>query len=366
MRNVKLRRERAGALLGILLVLAVGLAAPAAADHAAGEAAGPIGLAPPPEPTVPPTITGTARVGSTLTADDGKWEGTPTLGHYWLRCDALGANCVFIHSTAPTYTLTDADLGKTIRLRVLATISTGAREVESAPTAVVQAALPPPQPAPAASGRPRMLVAPSLKGELREGSRLGVVSGVWSGLEPIAFALAWERCDERRCVATGTTGPAHVLGAADVGKRMRARVTASNSVGATSAYSDQSAIVEPRQAVPERMKPFPRIQISGFILRGGVRLRRLAVRAPPGSTVRVSCHGRSCPYRSGGGRMRSDLLVIRRMRGRFLRAGTIIEMRVTGAGRIGKYTRFRIRRGAKPARVDLCLVPRQRRPSRCA
>ena len=300
-------------------------------------------------------IAGATRVGSTLTGGDGRWEGEPTLGRYWLRCDALGTNCVFIHHAGSTYTLTAADLGKRIRLRVLATTQTGAREAESEPTAQVQAAR-----------RPGVLENPSLEGKLREGERIRMQPGLWSGIEPFTFTNRWERCDAHRCVPTGTTGPNHLLGPADVGKRMRARVTASNSSGSTSAFSMQSAIVRRRAPAWERMNPFPRIEISGFIVRGGVHLRRLAVRAPRSSTVRVYCRGRTCPGRAWRERMRSDLLVVRRMRGQFLRAGTIIEMRVTAAGKIGKYTRFRIRRGVKPARVDHCLVPRQSKPARCA
>ena len=358
-------RTSSGALLGFLLAGALVLAPTAGAGHPAGDAAGPVGLAPPAEPGAGPSVTGTARVGSTLTGYDGRWQGGPTLGRYWLRCSALGSGCVFIHHTRSSYTLTAADLGKRIRLRVLATTSTGAREVESEPTAEVQPALPPPA-TPGPPGRPGVLVPPRVEGKLREGEGIRLQPGLWSGIEPITFTNRWERCSAERCVPSGTTGQNHLLGPADVGKRMRARVIAANSSGSTSAYSAQSAIVKPRAPSPERMDPFPRIQISGFITRRGVHLRRLAVRAPHGSTVRVACRGRTCPSRAGRARMRSDLLVVRRMRGRFLRAGTIIEMRVTAAGKIGKYTRFRVRRGVKPARVDRCLVPRRSKPTRCA
>ena len=364
--RIRMRAGRLlGVLLGLLLAAPLALAPTAVGEHPAGEAAGPVGLAPPAEPTLKPAISGTTTIGSTLTAQDGQWEGGTTLGRYWLRCDALGGNCVFIHRTDRTYTLTASDLGKRIRLRVLATIATGAREVESDPTAVIQAAPQPPPPVRAA-GRPTAMVEPSLDGVLREGERIRLLPGLWSGIEPITFGNRWERCDVRRCTPTGTTGPGHTLVAADVGKRMRARVSASNSAGSTSAFTTQSAIVKRRASAAEPMKPFPRIEISGYIVRRGVHLRRIAVRAPPGATVRVACRGRTCPYRASRARMRSDLVVVRRMRGRFLRAGTVIELRVTAAGRIGKYTRFRIRRGRKPARVDLCLVPGERKPARCA
>lgn len=365
------RSHAPGALAGLLLVATLVAPPPAVAEHAAGPAAGPVGLAPPAAPANPPAVTGTTRVGAALTGDDGVWEGQPTLTRYWLRCDLLGADCVFIHHTAPTYTLTSADRGWRIRLRVLATNATGAREVESEPTAAVEAALPPPPPPPPPAvaalppGRPQLLAAPSLRGRMREGSRIRVQSGLWSGHVPMSFANRWERCDARRCIPTGTTGPIHVLRRADVGNRMRVRVSVSNASGATTVFSEQSAPVKPPPPAPQPMKPFPRIQISGFIGRGGVRMRRLAVRAPPRSTVSISCRGRGCPFSSARARLRSDLFIVRRMTGRFLRIGMVVEMRVTGGGRIGKFTRFRIRRGVKPARVDRCLVPGKRTPSRC-
>jgi hypothetical protein len=38
---------------------------------------------------------------------------------------------------------------------------------------------------------------------------------------------------------------------------------------------------------------------------------------------------------------------------------------VRQAGKIGKYTRFLIRAGKPPARIDRCLIPGRRRPVRC-
>ena len=357
---------RAGAVVALLLAAALVIAPAASADHAAGEAAGPIGFAPPAEPAAPPTIFGAARAGEVLKGDDGQWEGAPMLTRYWLRCDGAGSNCHFIHHTEATFALGSADVGSTIRLRVLATTATGAREVESSPTDVVAAPPPPPRAAPAPArapeGRPSIVVEPTLTGRLRQGRTIRLQPGFWSGTEPLTISSRWERCDAERCVPTGTSGLTHVLGRADVGMRMRAQVTTSNGAGRATAYTKQSAAVKPAYRL---MSPFPRIEISGFIVRGGVRLRRLAVRAPPGSTVRMTCRGPRCPVGRDGGRLRSDLLVLRRMRGVYLRADVLLELRVTGSERIGKYTRFRIRRHMKPARVDRCLVPDQPRPTRC-
>ena len=42
-----------------------------------------------------------------------------------------------------------------------------------------------------------------------------------------------------------------------------------------------------------------------------------------------------------------------------------IEIRVTQARKIGKYTRLRTRRGKAPLRLDRCLMPGKTRPVRC-
>jgi hypothetical protein len=42
-----------------------------------------------------------------------------------------------------------------------------------------------------------------------------------------------------------------------------------------------------------------------------------------------------------------------------------LELFVRQRGKVGKYTRFTIRGGKPPARVDRCLMPGTRRPVRC-
>ena len=114
------------------------------------------------------------------------------------------------------------------------------------------------------------------------------------------------------------------------------------------------------------LQPFPVIRIRGRTTGRGARVDLLSVTAPPGSTVAVRCRGRGCPAR----RTRADVSATgRRLRlrkfERHLRAGIRLEIFVTKPGVVGKYTLFRIKRIKAPRRVDLCVLPGSRGPSRC-
>src|SRR5919198_4237356 len=118
-------------LIALVIVMLVGAGSAAAATTA-------------PRNTVLPSISGTARQGEQLSADQGTWSGTQpmTFAYQWRRCDANGANCTNIAgATSKTYTLTAADVGNRLRVRVRASNDAGARTATSAVTAVV-AALP--------------------------------------------------------------------------------------------------------------------------------------------------------------------------------------------------------------------------------
>jgi hypothetical protein len=99
-----------------------------------------------PTNTVAPSISGTAQVGQTLTANPGTWtsDTTPTFAYQWNRCDAQGNNCTAITgSTSQTYVIQTADVGKTLRVTVTATNGSGPSSATSAQTAAVTQAGPP-------------------------------------------------------------------------------------------------------------------------------------------------------------------------------------------------------------------------------
>jgi PKD repeat protein len=114
------------------------------------------------------------------------------------------------------------------------------------------------------------------------------------------------------------------------------------------------------------LSPFPIVRIRGVIQHGAVRVQILSVHANRGARVAVACIGRACPVRHVVRVVRSGRRVVRFRRfERRLRAGLIIEVRVTQRGRIGKYTRFRLRSNAPPTRRDSCIRFGARRPSAC-
>ena len=84
-----------------------------------------------------PAIVGNApAVGSSITGNNATWMSgppAPTIQRQWRRCDTAGANCSDIPgATAATYTVTDADLGRTLRFRNVATDTDGTSMADSA------------------------------------------------------------------------------------------------------------------------------------------------------------------------------------------------------------------------------------------
>jgi hypothetical protein len=113
----------------------------------------------------------------------------------------------------------------------------------------------------------------------------------------------------------------------------------------------------PPLAEPAMMRPFPTVRTAGSFSRGATRFTRIAVKAPAGSVVRTSCRRVRCTS-SRTVRNRRTL----RLRGleRAFAPKTVIEIRITAPGVIGKHVELRIRTGRPPLRRDRCLPPGER------
>jgi hypothetical protein len=175
-----------------------------------------------------PAISGTARVGSTLTATDGTWSGSPTFTRRWQRC---GTTCADIAgATGSTYLLVAADAGQKLQVVVTATNSAGSATATSAQTATITAA-------------PANSVAPAISGTTTVGSTLTATDGTWSGSPAPTFTRQWQRCATTCADITGATGTSYLLVGADAGQKLQVVVTATNSAGSATATSAQTATV---------------------------------------------------------------------------------------------------------------------------
>ncbi|MFL5962777.1 MAG: hypothetical protein ACJ757_07805 [Gaiellaceae bacterium] len=198
--------------------------------------------------TALPTITGTPAVGQTLTASNGTWSNAPTSYAYqWLRCNGGGNSCVSVaNGTSKTYTLVGADAGHTMRVRVTATNADGSTSAESDNTATVAPAT--------SSAAPKNTGVPTISGTARVGQTLTASEGTWSG-NPTSFAFQWQRCDADIVACTnvvGATGKTYLLRIADLGFRLRVKVTATNPKGSASATSALTPIVAPTVTITNK------------------------------------------------------------------------------------------------------------------
>ena len=148
------------------------------------------------------------------------------------------------------------------------------------------------------------------------------------------------------------------------------RLTVTDSSGASSAAEQTIQVLPQSMSV---MQPFPVVRIAGAESHTGARLSLLSVQAPVGAKIVVSCHGSGCPTRllstiAGASTRRpvtgTVVIGFRRFQ-RTLRVGVTLEIRVSRAGQIGKFTRFSIRRGRLPVRFDSCLDPLGKKPIVC-
>ena len=112
--------------------------------------------------------------------------------------------------------------------------------------------------------------------------------------------------------------------------------------------------------------PFPVIRLARDFLSRGAFVRLLVVCAPRGALIRVRCEGTRCPVKAArAARALSGAAAPFAQFERRLPAVIRLEIFVRQPGRIGKYTRFLVRAGEPPKRVDRCLFPGVQRPKAC-
>ncbi len=150
------------------------------------------------------TMTGTAKVGGTLTAAaaEPSWRLDVTKTWQWFR-----SGTPISTANQPSYTLTSADLGKTVLVRVTGTRTGYTTLVKDSPSFLVAAGT-------------LTSSTPLIGGTRKVGYVLSAVPGTWTA--GTALKYQWYRSG---IAVTGATGSKYTLAAADLGRAMRVRVT---------------------------------------------------------------------------------------------------------------------------------------------
>jgi hypothetical protein len=218
-----LRRFAARAAMIAALALSVTAAAGAQAASAA-----PVNLS-------PPIVKGKTTDGKKLIASPGSWSGgKPSFSYAWERCDEAGQNCAPVPGAGASYVTSDADVGHRLVAIVTATNGDGSAAQATAPSAKI------------APVGPRKKKAPTVSGTTQDGQMLSASTGTWRGTGPLSFAYQWESCHGRACAPIpGATKQSYRASTADLTKKLRVIVTASNVAGSGTATSKPSAVITP-------------------------------------------------------------------------------------------------------------------------
>lgn len=115
------------------------------------------------------------------------------------------------------------------------------------------------------------------------------------------------------------------------------------------------------------LHPRPFIHIKGHTTGRGAQIDLFSVRAPGGAKISLRCKGRTCPLSIKKRAIRGSKARTVRFKAiqGWLRAGIVLEVRVTKKGFVGRFTRFRIGKLKPPVRWDGCLFPGSNTPKDC-
>ena len=187
-----------------------------------------------------PTISGTAQVGETLTANTSGIADADGLGNVQYEYEWLADDAEIAGATGLTYTLTDSEESKAITVRVSFTDDAG--NGETLTSAATEAA-----------ARPNSLAtgAPTISGTVQVGETLTAnTSGIADedGLENAAFSYQWLADDSD---ISGATNATYTLADADEGKAVKVEVSftddADNEETLTSGATEAVAAAEPAE-----------------------------------------------------------------------------------------------------------------------
>ena len=179
---------------------------------------------PPPVNTVVPSLSGSATVGQTLTANVGTWTGNNiTYSYSWYKNDEpiYGAN-------SSTYVLTANDAGYAITCSVSGDNEAGGDSVNTVSTSNV------------VSNAPVCSVLPAITGNAAVGEILTVSTGTWTNSPTYAYQWMWSHT--RASIHNANTNT-YTIGSEDQGQAITCLVTATSSGGSNSVHAVATAVI---------------------------------------------------------------------------------------------------------------------------
>ena len=202
-----------------------------------------------------PTISGTAQVGQTLTANtsgisDEDGLDDANFSYQWIRVNSDSTEIDIAGATSSTYAVASADADKTIKVRV--TFTDDAENVETLTSTATNPVAA--RPNSAATG------APTINGTVQVGETLTAdTAGIadTDGLNNVSFSYQWIRNDGNSDTdITSETESTYILVADDEGKTIKVRVTFTDDAGdGESLTSTATATVTARPNTPATGAP---------------------------------------------------------------------------------------------------------------
>ena len=320
-----------------------------------------------------PTISGTAQVGKTLTANGGD-AGGPSgviVDYVWLRCDQSSTapeRCTWLtRNTGRTYVVTSDDNGKYLRVARVAFMWWDMDDIRwraSNPTArvtTVPVATPTPTPVKTATPTPTPVKTPT--------PTPTPVRTPAPTATPVKTATPTPT-PVKTPPATGTVTPGGTVPPAatpspafDLGVQPTPEVAPTAQPDPTAASGGVLGAAETKQA--KMFKPLPVVRIHGRLTTNGANIQVLSVKAPKGAKITVKCSGKGCPRKSVATATATKGVTRIAQFQRVLPAGIKLRITIAKPAYISKVTTITIRKGKAPLRSDQCQVPGERKLLRC-
>jgi hypothetical protein len=182
-----------------------------------------------------PTISGTVREGSVLSAKEGVWTGLAPISfaYKWQICTAPGECAAISKATKASYTPDAEEVGETLRVAVAASNAAGERVADSAQTATVE-------------GKPANTELPVISGKAEVGQLLSTSYGAWRAFPAPEYKFQWQSCNSKGKSCTNTSGATEAqyrVPSGKLGDKLQAVVTAKNPLGEATAESAPTAVV---------------------------------------------------------------------------------------------------------------------------